>query len=73
MSKRSGVKGSTVAQVSRRTRVIAILEQTLKRGTKTIKNGPGLKKQEWARVQEQLSDKDIVRIKKELEILKTRV
>ena len=73
MSKKSGVKGSTVEQISRRKRVITMLEQTLKRGTKTIKNIPGEVGQEWKHVQEQLSDKDIVRIKKELEILKTRV
>jgi hypothetical protein len=63
MSKKSGVKGSTVEQISRRKRVITMLEQTLKRGTKTIKDGSQL----------QLSDKDIVRVKKEIETLKTRV
>lgn len=63
MSKKSGVKGSTVEQISRRKRVITMLEQTLKRGTKTIKDGSQL----------QLSDKDIARVKKEIETLKTRV
>jgi len=73
MSRTTGVKNGTHQQVSRRRRVLTMLEQTLKRGTKTIKNIPGKVGQEWKHVQEQLSDKDIVRIKKEIETLKTRI
>lgn len=73
MSKKSGVKGATLEQVSRKKRVLIMLEQTLKRGTKTIKNIPSEVGQEWKHVQEQLSDKDVIRIKKEIETLKTRI
>ena len=62
MSKRSGVKGGTVPQVSRRRRVIDMLEAQLKLGVKNVKDGV-----------ETLSDKDKVRIDKELKNLRTRV
>jgi hypothetical protein len=61
--KHSGVPSKTQPQIDRRLRVIDMLNAQLKRGTKTIKDGS----------QQKLSDKDIKRIKQELEVLKNRV
>lgn len=62
-NKRNGVKHSMRVPVkSRRQRVIGRLESQLKSGTKNTKEG---------RVQ--LTDKDVKRINKELDILKKRV
>jgi Sec7-like guanine-nucleotide exchange factor len=64
MTKISGVKG-TVPQVSRRKRVIEMLKAQLKSGVKTKKGTLNEKIP--------LTEKDVKRINKEIEILKTRV
>jgi len=69
MKKSSGVNYSrTVAKRSRRERVIDMLEKQLKLGKKPIKNQIGDKNGLT-----EITEKDITRIKKEIEILKTRI
>lgn len=71
MSKKtSGVKSRTVEMISRRKRVITMLETQLK---KTTKNASVLLDGKKIQTTVPLLEKDIVRIKKELEILKTRI
>lgn len=68
MSKKiSGMPSKTVAKIDRRKRVIVILEKQLKLGTKrnyTPREGYEVVP---------LTDKDILRINKELETLKSRI
>lgn len=65
MSAKSGVKGATVPQVSRKRRALDMLEQQLKDGTKTKKGTFDEKIP--------LTEKDIKRIKKEIKTLKERI
>lgn len=67
MSKKiSGVAGKTLPKISRRKRVIEMLTKQLKAGTKTLKG-----EFPWDVVP--LTEKDITRINKEIETLKTRI
>lgn len=69
MSKKiSGVAGKTLPKIVRRKRVILILEAQLKKGTKTSKISLTTDGEKVP-----LTDKDITRINKELEILKSRI
>ena len=64
--KNNGVNfGKTVPQRSRRSRVISTLEAQLKLGTKTLKTTM------YTKVP--LIEKDVKRIKKEIEILKSKI
>ena len=65
MSLRSGVKGVTLPQMSRKKRVLEMREAQLKAGTKTKKGTLDEKIP--------LSEKDVKRIKKEIETLKKRI
>lgn len=65
MSLRSGVKGATVPQVSRKKRALEMLEEQLKSGVKTKKDTFDEKIP--------LTEKDIKRINKEIETLKKRI
>jgi len=68
MSKKtSGVPAKTLAKISRRQRVIVILEKQLKLGTKRTYNP-----EEGYNIVP-LTEKDILRINKEIETLKSRV
>ena len=62
MTLRSGVKGVTVPQMSRKARALQFLQAQLKKGTKNTKEG-----------EVPLTEKDIKRINKEITILKTRI
>lgn len=62
MSRRSGVKGVTVPQLSRKKRALNRLEAQLKLGTKNTKKG-----------EVELSDKDISRINREIVNLKKKI
>ncbi len=63
MTKNSRVKGGTVPQVLRRKRALTMLTEQLKRGTKRNKEN----------IIVPLTDKNIIRIKKEISILKTKL
>lgn len=67
MSKKSnGVAGRTVPQIDRRKKVIVMLEAQLKSGVKTARVDGFFEKVS-------LTEKDTTRIKKEIEILKSRI